>query len=94
MLSSSARLPPPVPISEPPPLPPAKLPTEFENSSNNNNNNNNNSNNINSNGVISNENQIKKALLDNMKCVENWKIEQEILMKVIRKFIIYLYKKY
>ena len=81
MLSSSARLPPPVPISEPPPLPPAKLPTELENSSNNNNNNN--SNNTNSNGVISNENQIKKALLDNMKCVENWKIEQEILMKVI-----------
>ena len=90
MLSSSARLPPPVPISEPPPLPPAKLPTELENSSNNNNNNNN-SNNTNSNGVISNENQIKKALLDNMKCVENWKIEQEILMKVIRKLIIYLY---
>ena len=26
--------------------------------------------------------EIKKALLDNMKCVENWKIEQEMLMKV------------
>jgi hypothetical protein len=25
--------------------------------------------------------EIKKALLDNMKCVENWKTEQEILMK-------------
>jgi hypothetical protein len=74
MLSSSARIPPPVPVSEPPPLPPTKLPSEFENNNNNN---------INSNGVISNENQIKKALLDNMKCVENWKIEQEILMKVI-----------
>ena len=26
--------------------------------------------------------EIKKALLDNMKCVENWKIEQEMLMRV------------
>jgi len=26
-------------------------------------------------------NEITKALLDNMKCVENWKIEQELLMK-------------
>jgi hypothetical protein len=69
MLSSSAHIPPPVPISEPPPLPKTKLPSEFENNNNRN-------------GVINNENQIKKALLDNMKCVENWKIEQEILMKV------------
>ena len=55
----SPRLPPPIPITEPPPLP-----NSFSKS-----------------GKAAPSNEITKALLDNMKCVENWKIEQEILMK-------------
>lgn len=51
----SPRSPPPVPMTEPPPLPAS--------------------------GSKVNNNEITKALLDNMKCVENWKIEQELLMK-------------
>lgn len=53
----SPRNPPPVPVTEPPPLP-------------------------NSVAKRNEADEIKKALLDNMKCVENWKIEQELLMKV------------
>ena len=56
----SPRSPPPVPITEPPPLPFSKANSKSSTAPNN---------------------QITKALLDNMKCVENWKVEQEILMK-------------
>jgi hypothetical protein len=56
----SPRNPPPVPVTEPPPLP-SSVAKRNDNSQ---------------------ANDIKKALLDNMKCVENWKIEQELLMKV------------
>ena len=60
----SPRLPPPIPITEPPPLP-----TSFSKSNTSNSK------------ITAPANEITKALLDNMKCVENWKIEQEILMK-------------
>jgi hypothetical protein len=60
-LNLSPRSPPPVPITEPPPLPASF--TKVNNKSNSSNN------------------EITKALLDNMKCVENWKFEQELLMK-------------
>lgn len=60
--------PPPIPTTEPPPLPSvysrriAQTPPDQTDNS-----------------PASNE--IKKALLDNMKSIENWKQEQEMLMK-------------
>lgn len=64
--------PPPIPSSQPPSLP---TPTSTSSSSGAMPI-------INSSQVVIDSSDIKKALLDNMKCVENWKIEQEILMKV------------
>ena len=60
--------PPPIPKSEPPPLPFTYRQSE-----------------VTENGLkqSKSEEEIKKALLDNMKCVENWKQEQQLLMKVI-----------
>ena len=62
----SPQQPPPIPITEPPPMPGQSRPKQDDVDPNTN--------------LPSDE--IKKALLDNMKCVENWKIEQEMLMKV------------
>lgn len=58
-LLDSLKLPPPVPVNAPPPLPNSKAKNKPE------------------------EVEIKKTLFENMKCVENWKSEQELLLKVL-----------
>ncbi len=65
--------PPPIPKSDPPPLPSGY--SSHVKSSNSESS----SSSLNKSAS---EDEIKKALLDNMKCVENWKKEQELLMKV------------
>ncbi len=64
----NALKPPPIPKSDPPPLPSGYLNSKSSADSTLN--------------KSASEEEIKKALLDNMKCVENWKKEQELLMKV------------
>lgn len=70
MDSDEFQLPPPIPATEPPPLPgPSKLAKSP----------------VDEHPLVESADLIKKELKDNIKSVENWKIEQEILMKVIKK---------
>jgi hypothetical protein len=78
LLMDNALKPPPIPKSDPPPLPSAFL--NQKNSKNSFKDGE-----VNECSAIINkslsEQDIKKALLDNIKTVDNWKQEQEILMK-------------
>ncbi len=75
--SDELLLPPPIPATEPPPLPSSGSVNLL-----------NNTNNV-SKEIVAPTDLIKKELKDKMKCVENWKIEQEILMKVNFSIILF-----
>jgi len=65
-LLDSLKLPPPVPLNAPPPLPKDKNLQDQQTSPTGSKK----------------EAEIKKALYNNIKTVENWKVEQELLLKV------------
>ena len=69
--SDELLLPPPIPATEPPPLPSSGSASSL------------NKPNTAPKDIVAPTDLIKKELKDKMKCVENWKIEQEILMKVM-----------